>query len=95
MNDPTVAPVKAESGSENGLLEDGKIDAFFAVAGAPLDSIKDALAHGAHLVPIDGPGRDRLVKKVPQLAPSVIGAYAGGPVESVATRAWEPGTYQP
>lgn len=80
--------VKAESGAEIGLLEDGKIDAFFVVAGAPLDSVKNMIAHGAHLVPIDGPGRDRLVKKEPQLSPSVIGVYSGGPVESVSTRAW-------
>ena len=82
--------VKAESGSEITLLESGKADVYFAVGGVPLDSIKGLLAHGAHLVPIDGAGRDRLVKAVPQLSPSVIaGVYTGAaPVETVATRAY-------
>jgi TRAP transporter TAXI family solute receptor len=85
-----VKPVKAESGSEVGLLESGKIDALFTVAGAPLDSVRELLAHGAHLVPIDGEGRDRLVKAVPQLSPAVIAdAYpATQAVQSVATRAY-------
>jgi uncharacterized protein len=74
------------------LLKDGKIDAFFAVAGVPLDSVKDLIAHHvARLVPIDGEGRDRLIQMVPQLVPATIaaGAYPGtGAVETVATRAW-------
>lgn len=74
------------------LLRDGKIDAYFAVAGVPLDSIRDLLAHHqARLVPLDGEGRDRLLAAVPQLFPMVIsaGSYPGAPaVETVATRAW-------
>jgi hypothetical protein len=75
-----------------GLLRDGKIDAYFAVAGVPLDSIRDLLAHHqARLVPLDGEGRDRLLAAVPQLFAAVIpaGSYPGAPtVETVATRAW-------
>jgi TRAP transporter TAXI family solute receptor len=74
------------------LLKDGKIDAYFAVAGVPLDSIKALLAQRvARLVPIDGEGRDRLVQMVPQLFPATIaaGAYPGtGMVETVSTRAY-------
>jgi TRAP transporter TAXI family solute receptor len=74
------------------LLRDGKIDAYFTVAGVPLDSVKDLIAHHvARLAPIDGEGRDRLVQMVPQLSPAVIAsnAYPGQPaVETVATRAW-------
>ncbi len=75
------------------LLRDGRIDAYFAVAGVPLDSVKDLLAHHiARLVPIDGEGRDRLLKAVPQLESAAIpaNAYPGqaGAVETVATRAW-------
>ena len=74
------------------LLQDGKIDAYFAVAGVPLDSIRDLLArHQARLVPLDGEGRDRLLAAVPQLFAAVIpaGSYPGAPtVETVATRAW-------
>jgi len=74
------------------MLKDGRIDAYFAVAGVPLDSIRDLLAHHvARLVPIDGEGRDRLVQMEPQLSPATIaaGAYPGsGAVETVATRAY-------
>ncbi|HEX4028532.1 MAG TPA: TAXI family TRAP transporter solute-binding subunit [Rhizomicrobium sp.] len=74
------------------LMRDGKIDAYFATAGVPLDSVKDLIAHHvARLVPIDGEGRDRLVQMLPQLSPAVIAAnaYPGEPaVETVATRAW-------
>ena len=74
------------------MMKDGKIDAYFTVAGVPLDSIRDLLArHVAHLVPIDGEGRDRLIKTVPQLSAASIaaGAYPGtGAVETVATRAY-------
>ncbi len=86
----SIKPVKAESGSETQLLESGKIDAYFAVGGVPLDPVRGLLAHGAHLVPIDGAGRDRLVKTESLLSPSVIaGAYPGAaPVETVAARAY-------
>ncbi|HEY0265863.1 MAG TPA: TAXI family TRAP transporter solute-binding subunit [Rhizomicrobium sp.] len=74
------------------LLRDGRIDAYFAVAGVPLDSVKDLLAHhAARLVPLDGEGRDRLLKAAPQLQAAVIpaNAYPGqAAVETVATRAW-------
>jgi uncharacterized protein len=74
------------------MLKDGKIDAYFAVTGVPLDSIRDLLArHVAHLVPIDGEGRDRLVKMVPQLFTASIAAdaYPGSAeVQTVATRAY-------
>ncbi len=74
------------------LLKAGKVDAYFAVAGVPLDSIRDLLANGqARLVPIDGEGRDRLVQMMPQLTPATIqrDAYPGiGPVETVSTRAY-------
>ena len=74
------------------MLKEDKIDAYFAIAGVPLESIKDLLTHHvARLVPIDGEGRERLIQAVPQLSPAVIaaGAYPGiGAVETVSTRAW-------
>jgi hypothetical protein len=74
------------------LLREGKIDAYFSVAGVPLDSIRDLIArHQARLVPLDGEGRDRLTAAVPQFFPALIpaGSYPGtGAVETVATRAW-------
>jgi hypothetical protein len=74
------------------LMRDGKIDAYFATTGVPLDSVKDLIVHHvARLAPIDGEGRDRLIQMLPQLSPAVItaNAYPGQPaVETVATRAW-------
>jgi len=74
------------------MLKEGRIDAYFAVAGVPLDSVRELIAqHLARLVAIDGEGRDRLVEMVPQLSPAVIpaGVYPGvGAVQTVATRAF-------
>ncbi len=74
------------------LMRDGKIDAYFAISGVPLDSVRDMIVrHVARLAPIDGDGRDRLIHMLPQLSPAVIAAnaYPGQPaVETVATRAW-------
>lgn len=74
------------------MLRDGRIDAFFLVADAPSDALKDLIAHGvARLVPIDGDGRDRLLRAMPQLSAAVIpaGLYAGTPAtETVAVHAW-------
>ncbi|HKQ44428.1 MAG TPA: TAXI family TRAP transporter solute-binding subunit, partial [Rhizomicrobium sp.] len=82
--------VSDESGAQ--MLKNGKIDAYFAVAGVPLDSIRNLLAqHVARLVPIDGEGRDRLIAMMPQLSAATIqaGAYPGtGAVETVSTRAY-------
>jgi len=92
LSERSVRVVPAGAGNDAQLLRDGKLDAFFAVAGVPLDSVRALLADGtARLVPIDGDGRDRLIRAVPQLAPAVIAAnaYPGAPaVETVSTRAW-------
>lgn len=70
------------------LMKQGKLDAFFAVGGVPIEGIGDLLtAHAAKLVPITGPDRDRLVKTEPALEESTI-AYPGqAPVPTVTTRA--------
>jgi TRAP transporter TAXI family solute receptor len=87
-----VRLVNEDGASAAQLLQAGKIDAFFTVAGVPLEAVRDLIArHLARLVPIDGEGRDRLVKAVPQLAAAVIAAnaYPGtGAVETVSTRAF-------
>ena len=73
------------------LLKQGKLDAFFAVGGVPLDPVSDLVMHGqARLIPIDGPARDRLLKSVPSLSSGVIpaGAYIGnGAIATVSARA--------
>jgi uncharacterized protein len=70
------------------LMKQGKLDAFFAVAGVPIDGVSDLLAsHVAKLVPITGPVRDRLLKAEPALEPASID-YPGQPsVGTVSTRA--------
>jgi hypothetical protein len=73
------------------LMKQGKLDAFFAVGGLPLDPVSDLIASGkARLVPIDGAGRDRLIKSEPAFASAAIpaNAYAGsGAVQTISTRA--------
>jgi TRAP transporter TAXI family solute receptor len=84
--------VPQDSGNPVQLLQAGKIDAFFATAGVPIEGLRDLTARGvARLVPLDGEGRMRLLRAVPQLSPAVIaaGAYPGiGAVETVATRSY-------
>ena len=80
--------VAQDAGDPVQLLQAGKLDAFLATAGVPLDGVRSLVARGlARLVPLDGEGRDRLIRAVPQLAPAVITAY-GAPVETVSTRAY-------
>ena len=73
------------------LLQQGQIDAFFFVGGRPVDLVSDLISHGvARLVPIDGKGRERLIKAVPSLSSDVIpaGTYRGMPaVQTVSVRA--------
>lgn len=72
-------------------LEKGKIDAFFFVGGAPVGMIHDLITRGAAtLVPIDGIGRTRLLKRVPSLSAARIeaGRYPGlGAIDTVSVRA--------
>lgn len=87
-----VRIVPPGAGAPEQMLRNGKIDAYFAMAGVPLDSVKALLAaRVARLAPIEGEGRDRLVKMVPQLAPALIAAnaYPGtAAVETVGTHAY-------
>lgn len=71
-----------------GLLREGKIDAFFFLGGAPNVLIADMVGRRqARLVPIDGPGRARLIAKVKGLSADIIpqGAYRGtGRIETIS-----------
>lgn len=69
-------------------LKQGRIDAFFAVSGVPIDGLSDLLAsHAARLVPINGEGRTQLVKSEPALEAAVMNYPGQPPVPTVATRA--------
>ena len=57
-----------------GLLQDGRIDAFFYTVGHPSGAIKEATAGArkVHFVPITGPGIDKMIKEKPYYAKSFI-----------------------
>jgi uncharacterized protein len=57
-----------------GLLQDGRIDAFFYTVGHPSGAIKEATAgkRKVHFVPITGPGIDKMIKEKPYYAKSFI-----------------------
>lgn len=62
------------------LMQAGQLDAFFFVGGRPVTLVGDLVARGvARIVPIDGAGRDKLVKAVPSLSATTIraGTYRG------------------
>ena len=69
-------------------LKQGRIDAFFAVSGVPVEGLSELLAsHSAKLVPITGQGRAQLMKSQPSMEAAVMN-YPGQPqVGTVATRA--------
>ncbi len=73
------------------LMQRGQLDAFFFVGGRPSGLVDDLIARGiARLVPIDGAGRDKLLKSTPAVAANTIaaGTYRGTPaVESVSVHA--------
>ncbi len=70
-------------------LKQGRIDAFFAVAGVPIDGMADLLAsHAAKLIPITGVGRTQLLRNAPALEAAAISYPGQAAVPTVATRAF-------
>ncbi|MGC9953705.1 MAG: TAXI family TRAP transporter solute-binding subunit [Rhizomicrobium sp.] len=73
-----------------GLLQQGKIDAFFFLGSTPSPLISDLVARGAaRLIAIDGKARRRLLARVPSLSADAIpaGAYPGmGTIQTVSSR---------
>jgi TRAP transporter TAXI family solute receptor len=70
------------------LFREGKLDAMFFVGGSPVTLVEQLLEQGVGvLIPIDGAGRDRLLKAEPYLSSHTIpqGIYAGTPpIDTVA-----------
>ncbi len=64
-----------------GMLQDGRIDAYFYTVGHPNGSFKEATsgAKGVHFVPQEGPAVDALVAEYPYYAKSVIPVTANYP----------------
>lgn len=79
-----------------GLLQDGRIDAFFYTVGHPSGAFKEATAGATKVsfVPITGSGFDALLKKYPYYAKAIIpvsknypGAKNDGDIESFGVKA--------
>jgi TRAP transporter TAXI family solute receptor len=78
-----------------GLLQDEKIDAFFYTVGHPNGNIKEATSGRikVRIVPIEGPGIDKLLKKYPYYANSLVpkefypNALNKGDVRSIGVKA--------
>lgn len=78
LDDVTAEALKGNAAAE--ALRNGKIDAFFVVAGYPTGSLVElASADDIKLVPIDGKGAQALAEKYGFFSQSVIpaGAYEG------------------
>ncbi|MFP4348875.1 MAG: TAXI family TRAP transporter solute-binding subunit [Desulfococcaceae bacterium] len=78
-----------------GLLQDGRLDAFFYTVGHPSGAFKEATAGATKVrfVPIDTPGIDALIKAKPYYAKSIIpielypGAENDGDVDTFGVKA--------
>ncbi|MDT8298733.1 MAG: TAXI family TRAP transporter solute-binding subunit, partial [Spirochaetaceae bacterium] len=79
-----------------GMLQDGRIDAYFYTVGHPNGSFKEATSgtKKVHFVPLEGPVVDQLVAEYPYYAKSVIpvtsqypGATNDGDVPSFGVKA--------
>jgi hypothetical protein len=89
-NDMEVQQLKATQASD--YMKDGRLDAFFNTTAAPAAHIMDAhIAVPAHIVPVEGPNADKLLKKYTFYAHDTIpgGLYKGvdQPVKTVAVMA--------
>jgi TRAP transporter TAXI family solute receptor len=92
-NEITAEQVKALEAP--GLLQDGKIDAFFYTVGHPNGNIKEATSGRlkVRIIPITGQGIDALLKKYPYYAKTIIpgkfypNALNTGDVESIGVKA--------
>jgi hypothetical protein len=65
---------KVKAAEAPGLLQDGRIDAFFYTVGHPSGAFKEATAGArkVRFIPIDGPGIDKLVAEKPYYAKAVV-----------------------
>ncbi len=92
-NDLQAEGVKAAEAP--GLLQDGRLDAFFYTVGHPSGAFKEATAGATKVrfVPIGGPGIDALIKAKPYYAKSIIpielypGAENDGDVDTFGVKA--------
>jgi TRAP transporter TAXI family solute receptor len=62
-----------------GEMRAGRIEALFVVSGYPAEAVRESLADGGYLVPIDGPAADRIRVRAGFLYPALVpaGTYPG------------------
>lgn len=72
---------KVKAAEAPGLLQDGRIDAFFYTVGHPSGAFKEATAGArkVRFIPIEGPGIDKLVADKPYYATAVVPVAANYP----------------
>ncbi|MDE2182659.1 MAG: TAXI family TRAP transporter solute-binding subunit [Alphaproteobacteria bacterium] len=80
-----VKIVRADYEASAKALGNRTLDAFFFLGGTPAPLVRDLLLRGAHLVPLDGKGRARLLRRIPSLASDTIAAGDYRGVGAVAT----------
>lgn len=69
----SVKPVYLKAADAIDRMRDGRLDAFFIVAGYPVSGVSELIANGqADLIPIAGPGIDRLVDGHPFFTRDII-----------------------
>jgi hypothetical protein len=73
-----IKPEGIKAAEAPGLLQDGRIDAFFYTVGHPSGAFKEATAGARKVlfVPLEGPGVDELIKAKPFYAKAVLPVMA-------------------
>jgi uncharacterized protein len=86
-----IEPVYVKHGPALAMMRRGELDAMFAVGGAPLPPVTEAIREfGAWLVPIEGAGIEAVLSEYPLLVATTIDAtvYSGMPdIPTIAVRA--------
>lgn len=74
LNESDISAEYVKAVEAPGLLQDGRIDAFFYTVGHPNSNIKEAASGRikVRIVPIQGPGVDAMLEKYPYYAKSLI-----------------------
>ncbi len=91
-----IIPEQVKAAEAPGLLQDGRIDAFFYTVGHPSGAFKEATAGArkVRFIAVTGPGLDQLIADRPYYAKAVVpvmenypGAENDGDVESFGVKA--------
>jgi TRAP transporter TAXI family solute receptor len=100
LNERRIVPNYDSPDTAAELMREGKLDAMFFVGGTPVTLVEQLLEQDVGvLIPVDGPGRDRLLKSEPYLSADLIpqGVYTGSPpIDTISVSAlWITNMNQP